>query len=386
MRLLAFCDYYSPHSCGGAERVAREIYRRLVTDHGVDVTVVGTGSGADSYDRIDPQGIREVFVPGRDLSKPLGVQLCVASDLRAVIGRLERTWRPTVLHANSLHFHSTVLAARLTRRSGVPLVTTAHLGSVKALPTRLRLGAQAWDSSLGRFVVRRSSKLVAVSQSVATYLQQLGAEPDKVSVAPNGVDHDAFHPDGRTARRGPLRVGFVGRLIANKGPDVLLEAVALAGCLGADLQVVIIGDGPMRPALTARSAKPDLVDRVRFTGQVDDVATLLRSVDVVVRPSYTEGLPLAVIEAMACGAVVVSSDVAGNLELVTDSENGLVFPAGDAPALAAALARLAGDPQLLAGLADKAISRAADFSWDTSTRLHLLALQQAQRQGARNGG
>jgi glycosyltransferase involved in cell wall biosynthesis len=375
VRLLAFCDYYSPSSCGGAERVAREIYTRLAQDHGVDVTVIGTGGEATSVrEQVGEHGIREILVPGTDLSRKLGVQLTVARSLRHVVASLERSVRPTILHANSLHFHSTIVAAGLARRSGVPLVTTAHLGSPEALPAKIRFGALAWDATLGRFVVRRSARIIAVSEAVAQHTRRLGARPANVAVAYNGVDTTRFNAQGRTPRRGPLRVGFVGRLIANKGPHLLLGAVARACASGAAIDAVITGDGPMRAALEERAAQPDLAGRVRFTGAVNDVPSALRDLDVLVRPSYTEGLPLGVLEAMACGAVVVCSDLPGNLELITDSESGLVFPAGNVDRLASALVRLAGDGQLLAGLADKAISRADDFSWDVAARVHFDAL------------
>lgn len=380
MRLLAFCDYYSPASCGGAERVAREIYSRLARNHGVEVTVVGTGTGTgvgeatSIRDRVGEDGIREIFVPGKDLSSKLGVQLTVARSLRQTVASLERSVRPTVLHANSLHFHSTIVAANLSRRSGLPLVTTAHLGSPAALPAKIRLGARAWDATLGRFVVRRSARVVAVSEAVASHIRRLGARSSEVVVAYNGVDTARFNAEGRTPSRGVLRVGFVGRLIANKGPHLLLDSVARACAAGVAIDAVITGDGPMRAALEHRAAQPDLVGRVRFTGAVTDVPHALRDLDVLIRPSYTEGLPLGVLEAMACGAVVVCSDLPGNLELITDSESGLVFPAGNVERLASALMRLAGDRQLLAGLADKAISRAGDFSWDLAAQVHFDAL------------
>jgi glycosyltransferase involved in cell wall biosynthesis len=343
------------------------------------VTVVGTGGDdvSEVRDRVGEHGIREILVPGTDLSSKLGVQLTLAPSLRKVAISLQRSIRPTVLHANSLHFHSTIVAAGLARRSGLPLVTTAHLGSPAALPLKVRLGALGWDATLGRFVVRRSTRVVAVSEAVAVHMRRLGARNDKIAVAYNGVDTAHFNAHGRTPCRDELRVGFVGRLISNKGPHLFLDAVARAAESGIAIDAVVAGDGPMRAALEERAMKPDLAGRVQFTGALTDVARALRELDVVVRPSFTEGLPLGVLEAMACGAAVVCSDLPGNLELVKDCETGLVFPAGDTERLASALMRLASDRQLLAGLADKAISRAGDFSWEVAAQVHLIALAAA---------
>lgn len=385
MRLLAFCDYYSPDSCGGAERVAREVYIRLAREHGVDVTVVGTGprrGERTARHSVGAAGVGEVYVPGVDLSHIVGAQLTLSKALPRTVRGLVRSAKPVVMHANSLHFHSTIVAARLAKRFGIPLVTTVHLGSLDALPLRMRVGARIWDETIGRSIVRATSHMVAVSENVAEYAASLGADPARISVAYNGVDHDIFHAMGRRARSGPLRIGFVGRLIANKGPQVLLDALIDARAGGLDFDAVFLGDGPMRAHLEARASAAGLDEHVRFAGQVTDVATQLRQLDVVVRPSYTEGLPLAVIESMACGAVVVCSDVAGNVELVDDGVTGMVFPVGRHDLLSAHLRRLAEDDSLLLALGDKAIARADEFSWDASARVHHQVLQCVARSGS----
>lgn len=378
MRLLAFCDYYSADSCGGAERVAREIYTRLANVYEVDVTLVGTSPAKHGRvcDRIE-DSIRTVILPGHDLSGVLGAQLTFSAAMGGVVRDLAAKFRPEVLHANSLHFQSSVTASRLARQIKVPLVTTAHLGAVDLLPTRMRLGAQLWDQVFGRFIVASSARMIAVSRSVATHLQHLGAAPDDVTVTYNGVDHSAFHPRGRDeiANR-PLRVGFVGRMISNKGPQILLTAIRHVVARGVPIEVTYIGDGCLLPTLRREVARAGLDDVVTFTGQLSDIASRLRNLDVVVRPSFTEGLPLAVIEAMACGAVVVCSDVPGNLELIEDGSTGLVFPAGNSAALTQALIRLAGDRNLLAGLRDKAIAVATGLSWDACAESHFQVLRQ----------
>lgn len=381
MRVLAFCDYYSPTSCGGSERVAREVYTRLVRDHGVNVTLVGSVPAGDlsatpRLDEADAE-MATVLVPAHDLSAQLGVQLLLSGRLPAAANRLLRRVRPDVLHANSLHFQSTFVAAALAQRYRLPLVTTAHLGGSDALRGSLRAAAAGWDHTLGRMAVAASSGLVAVSESVAAHLRRLGAGRRPLTVAPNGVDHARFHPGSRVDADGPLRLGYVGRLITNKGPDLLLDATARAVAAGTDLRLTFIGDGPMRNHLQRDVDRAGLRHLVTFTGQVDDVADRLRELDVVARPSYTEGLPLAVIEAMASGAVVVCTAIPGNLELVQHGVTGLVVPIGAAAALASALTRLAEDHGLLRQLRVNALAHAARYSWDTSAALHLDALQQA---------
>ncbi len=379
MRVLGFCDYYVPDSCGGSERVAREVYGRLAADHGVEMTVVGAipGGSLRGIVRASRDGVDSVLVPAQDLSDRLGVQLLASRRLPQLANGLVRRLRPDVLHANSLHFQSTLVAAALARRYRIPLVTTAHLAGGEALERRLRLAAAGWDHTLGRGIVAASTGLVAVSEAVAAHVRTLGLGRRRLTVAPNGVDHDLFHARGRVERPGPLRVGFVGRLIVNKGPDVFLRGAADALAAGADLRLTLVGDGPMRAQLEAMAQQPPLRGRVEFTGQVDDVAVRMRELDVVVRSSFTEGLPLAVVEAMASGAVVIASDVPGNLELITHRENGWVFPAGDSRALAEALRTLDQDRELLRTLRVAALGRARSFSWQDSSERHLSALTAA---------
>jgi glycosyltransferase involved in cell wall biosynthesis len=131
----------------------------------------------------------------------------------------------------------------------------------------------------------------------------------------------------------------VGRLARQKGQDVAIEALALMRTRSAHLRLV--GDGPDRAALEALAAACGVADRVEFAGNQPSTAPHYRAADVVVVPSRWDGLSLGLLEAMACGAAVVASAVAGARVVVGA---GLTVPPGDAVALAAALDDLVGDP------------------------------------------
>ena len=379
MRVLAFCDYFDPDSCGGAERVARELSDRLCQLPGWEVTLLSAvpralASVEDVSDRVLANGLRLVTVPATDLAAKIGVQLTVSQRLRAEAARLYDDIQPHVLHAHSLHFHGTMVAARLARRTGCPLVTTAHLGGPEQLSGVTRLMARLWDAVIARRIVRSSTRVVAVSNAVAEHLRTLGAHEGQLVVAPNGVDHDSYYPARVPRSSGPLEVGFIGRMIANKGPDVLVAAAEAAAAAGADLHLTFVGDGPMRGLIERRVSSGVLAGRVSFTGQVRDVAERLRRLDVVARPSTTEGLPLAVLEAMATGCPVLVSDVAGNREIVSDGRNGVVFPVGDSAKLSQALSRLARDRAEIRRLGAGARLTAASYTWRASADTHAQAL------------
>jgi glycosyltransferase involved in cell wall biosynthesis len=157
------------------------------------------------------------------------------------------------------------------------------------------------------------------------------------------------------------RVLFVGRLAAQKGVTTLLEAVPL---LRSPAAVVLVGDGPLRPALERQAARV-APSRVRFQGFVPhaDVPAWLAAADVLVLPSVYEELGSVLLEAMAAGLPVVASAVGGIPDALGPA--GRLVPAGDPAALAAAVDEVLDDPALAAELTAAARRRAAAFSWDT---------------------
>jgi glycosyltransferase involved in cell wall biosynthesis len=141
---------------------------------------------------------------------------------------------------------------------------------------------------------------------------------------------------------GTVRVVAVGRLVRQKGHDVLLKALSL---LGDDLplDLVIAGDGKLRGRLERDARRRGLTDRCRFTGEVEDPAEVYAAADLVVIPSRYEGFGFVAAEAALAGLPVVASDVSSLRELVRDGETGRLVPPEDAAALAAALKELAED-------------------------------------------
>jgi glycogen synthase len=158
---------------------------------------------------------------------------------------------------------------------------------------------------------------------------------ERIHLIPNGVDAALFRPAPRSAS-GQRTVAYVGRLSEEKNLPTLLDAVAkLAG--GFDLRVLLIGDGPCAPALQAQARALNLA--LVIAGFVDHrrVPALLGGADAFVLPSFTEGHPKVLLEAMSCGVPCVVSDVNGNRAIVSDGETGLLFDPHDASALAARL-------------------------------------------------
>jgi len=378
LRVLVCVDYFSPTATGGAERVAAETCGRFVKS-GVQVTVV-SAVPAGPASRRSSEGIDVRIVAAHDLSRLVGGQFAVGPAVWRVLPAEIDRLAPDVIITHSLHFHSSIAAAFFARRRGVPLVTTVHVAGLDALPLSVRFPASLYERSIGRWILSRSDRVIAVSESAREHAQSLGARPDRVVVIPNGVDVELFHPVEPTVDQvgpqRPLRVVFVGRLIANKGARLALDAFALLKERGCRFSAVVVGDGPLGPSLRDAVRSLGLEGAVTFTGAIVGVVRELRDADVLIRPSMTEGMSLAVLEAMACGLPVVATDVPGNRDLVRDGENGVLVPYGQPEALAGALERLASDAALRDRLGRAARQTALDHSWDDTAEATLDVVEQ----------
>lgn len=219
------------------------------------------------------------------------------------------------------------------------------------------------------------------SQSAADALRRVaGPAAGKIRLAYHGVDTERFRPDGadsELAPARPLRVLAVGRLVEKKGYPVLLDALARARDRRWRLSCTIIGEGPCRAALEAQIEKLGLADVVSCRGACTqtEIAATYHAADIFVQASVVmadgdrDGVPNSVLEAMASGLPVVASAVAGIPEAVVDGSAGLLFPPGDAMALAAALGRLCDNPSLRARLGAEARRRVvAHFDRRTAIR------------------
>lgn len=379
LKVALFTDYYPPHLGGGVEQVVSNLASGM-SKRGHDVRVFTLRTcGGEAYEE-QPDGVRVYRANALQLTKVLGMQSSLSRELYDLARKALQDEPADVLHAHNRFFFSSLVAARLSEKSRAPLVTTLHLGSLSDLPMSMRLPSMAYERTLGRYVVNHSERLIAVSKAVAKYAPHYGASAKKLTVVPNAVDTSLFYPEDEHEPRwdGRLRVGFVGRLIANKGPQYLLEAAPALLTTHPRAEIVLAGDGPMRPALEARARSLGIQDKVTFLGNRTDVADVLRGCDIFVRPSLMEGMPLTVLEAMACGVPVVATPVGGTPEVVQDEHTGLLVPTADVGELSIALVRLAQQQQLRERLGEAGRRLVcSDFTWDGVVEKNLEVYRQA---------
>jgi glycosyltransferase involved in cell wall biosynthesis len=246
-----------------------------------------------------------------------------------------------VIHVHGLNYH-TAVAAFVGHRLGKPVVVKLANSGPASDIDRMRRGQQLAGSGRLLPAALGCDRFVALSPLIAEELRQAGVEDERITSIPNGVEIP--EPSlRREPNQGPTRLVYVGRLHPQKGVDVLLDAVSLLTQRDIPVTLRIVGDGPERSVLEQEATRRDLAGTVEFVGAVDDADPELRRADVFVLPSRTEGMPNALLEAMARGMAVVATSVSGSSTLVEDGRTGLLVPPEDAEALAHGIERLVAD-------------------------------------------
>ncbi len=222
---------------------------------------------------------------------------------------------------------------------------------------------------LTRFVTRRSSLVAPVSGELLDIMLDLGIPESKCRLPRFGVDIEMFHPppDPKPGRD-HVRLLFVGSLIARKGLHDLLDALSDPG-LG-NVHLIVVGDGPNAAELRQQCERLGLADRTEWKGLLapDEVARLMRDVDLLCLPSYMEGRPNVVNEAMASGLPVISTRIGGIPDMVREGETAFLVEPGDVAALRDCLCELAPNPVLRAkmGAAGHDFLIKSGVSWDST--------------------
>jgi glycosyltransferase involved in cell wall biosynthesis len=373
----------------GRIKIVRVIARLNIGGPAVHVTNLCAG--------LDPAAFESILVTGTenpgegsllDLARGHGVEPVIIPeivgeltlnqrDLRGLIAlyRFMRRERPHVVHTHTAK--AGVLGRLAARLARVPVIVHTYHGHVLH---GYYGAAQSWLlRRMEQVLALASDQLVAVSEQVKRDLVVYRvASPGKIRVIPLGLDLKPLL-DSRT-NCGQLRrelglsletplVGIVGRIFPIKNHRLFLGAAAhILGELPA-ARFVVVGDGVLRPAMEDHTRALGIRDRVFFTGWRRDLPHIYPDLDLLVVSSNNEGTPVSAIEAMAAGCPVVATRVGGLPDLVTDGETGYLVPPGDAPALAATVARLLRDADLRLALGSAARASVAErFAVDRLVR------------------
>jgi glycosyltransferase involved in cell wall biosynthesis len=365
-KVIQLTPYYPPH-LGGVERVAEALARGLAPTHDVEVwtTDIGATEGADAgagTTGTDP-GVHPIATaPGAErfpVYRLPAVEIAHTPLARRLFTRLLALPTGSIVHVHVAQAWWPELVAVAATRRRFRVVAHFHLDVDPTGPTGVLL--PLYKSQCLARSLRRADAVLALTDSQADFLvRRYDIAPAHLHVLPNGVDRRFLELGPHPRRPGdPLRALFVGRLERQKNIPRLLRALAL---VDEPVEVVVVGDGEQRERCQAMRDELGL-EGVRFVGRQSGPAlqAWYAWADVFVLPSDREGMPLALLEAMAAGLAVVATDVSDVAVQVGDA--GVVVAPDDGP-LAEAIASLARHQPHLSTLQGRSRARGRAFGWD----------------------
>jgi glycosyltransferase involved in cell wall biosynthesis len=308
---------------GGMERLLTEFARHADRDR-FSLRFVSMGSRGRLADEIESCGW-----PVTALDAPPGVRPLVIQQM----ARLFRDHGVDIVHTHNTK--PLLYAGPAARLAGVRGVIHTRHGQ--------RRGATRVQNGLFRLAARCADRVVCVSSDAAALCEQEGISRGRVHTILNGIDTQKF-AFGGPAERGPIV--FLGRLSPEKDVATLLRAARAVVERVPGFVLEIGGEGPCAGDLKQLAADLGIAGHVQFLSEVTDVQALLRRASLLVLPSLSEGLPVTVLEAMACGLPVVATAVGGTPEAVADGQTGLLVRPGDPAQLAEAMIRVWRDAEL----------------------------------------
>jgi glycosyltransferase involved in cell wall biosynthesis len=334
------------HLYGGAQQVlylmaglrARGVHNTLICARGSAIATALDPGDADCL---------EVPMTG-------DLDLGFTARCRALLQQIE----PDLLHVHSRR-GADLYGGLAARGAGVPAVITRRVDNPeRPFWARLKYG--------------HYRAVIAISMRIMKLLRQdVGLPAERLHLVPSAVDTARFRPQADVERvrlmldvpdAAPL-IGVAAQLIRRKGHEVLLEALAPVVQAHPDVRVLLFGQGPLAARLERRIKRLGLSDHVRLVGFRHDLERLLPGLDLVVHPALTEGLGVALLEALACGVAVIASNVGGIPDLIEDRVSGRLVAPGDAQALGAVITQMLDDPSLRRRLGAAGRQRVlADFS------------------------
>jgi glycosyltransferase involved in cell wall biosynthesis len=290
---------------------------------------------------------------------PLAGRLRIGT-VRTLAERI-RAHRAALVHTHTYGPNTTATVAALLAGRPPVIASLHNLSTIRGWRRRLQ------DRTLNRL----RSAVVCVSEGVRrNYLAEVGAPPEKVAVLYNGIDLEAMQaePVDRAGVREELGMPpdalvavCVARLAPQKEHPLLIEAFARAAARNDRARLLLVGDGPTREAVAEKCRAPEVGGRVVMAGERSDVFRILRAADLAVLASTREGFSNVVLECLAAGLPLVATDVGGNREAMDGEAAGLLVPARDVEALAAALERMLAGEALRREKAEGALRRARRF-------------------------
>jgi glycosyltransferase involved in cell wall biosynthesis len=358
---VLLCSDYLPPSDGGVEQVVQNLAENLV-EHDFHVGVFTFTHEDKTFEVKSHSDIEFFCAPGYNLTDIIGLQsmisLSAVRDFRGVVNR----FRPDIVHVHNRFFFTSVLGALYSLRRDYELITTMHLGTIDAISGLGGIGAKVYERIFGRWVLQQSSHVICVSRAVEDLAHSFGVY--NTTIIRNAVDVDTFQPNESEGKS----LLYIGRLVQNNGIQDLIQAVPSVIERHPDAEIHIVGSGPLEDEIRQRIRSMGLTKSVIIHDYVADISEMYDIARVFCRPSYSEGLPLTMLEAMSAGVPPIMTNIAGVPEIVTDHRNGILIQPGQPEEISMAIIELFDDQELASTLGRNARSYVMEnLTWEQRT-------------------
>ena len=374
MKLLVFSPFYPPH-IGGLESHADEFNKHLAK-RGVEITVFTPRLPADAPEtETIHDGARVFRFPAFEIihNYPLPkFWLPEFWDLLSQAGAA----KPDIVISRTRFFATSLLAAFYAKWRHIPLLHIEHGSDYASFNGRIKtfLG-KYYDHVFGWIVLIAADRIVANSNASARFAGKLSRRD--ATVVYRGVETEkiiGMKADQRllSEKDSKTLICFVGRLIDGKGVADLLSALEKLD--RDDFLCFIVGEGPERARLEAIAKRPKLEGKVRFFGHRnhDEAIAIMKACDIIVNPSYGEGLPTSVTEAALVGKAIIATNVGGTPEIISGEDDGFLVPPGEQGTLMTKIAYLLDHPETRERFGRNAHDEVIEkFSWDHAADRYL---------------
>lgn len=325
---------------------------RKLIENGHKVVVITRGSWNKTQKEIfdDIEIIRTPFIPIYPF------YICIHELF------VKKAFKSLESQIDIVHIHSPLPPPIKTT---LPIILTIHtpmlsnikyikIQSIYSLLTKISARFISYPVELKH--IESSDIITTVSESVAQELKEYGLNPDKISVISNGVDEKIFYPSKKESENDKKNIMYAGRIDREKGLFDLVESAKIICNQKADVSFIIAGDGRDLNKLKRKIKKIGLQNRFTFLGQVekDQMIKLYQNATLFILPSYREGLPTVLLEAMSSGLPIIATDVRGNRDLISNGENGLLVPPKNPIKMAETIITLLEDEKLIERLGKNA--------------------------------
>jgi glycosyltransferase involved in cell wall biosynthesis len=359
---------------GGIEKVAYEQSKRLI-ESGYEFNVLT--SKVKGQNDHSTKGMRIFPYQSIKLTERFGVPYPI---LRIeAYKKFDQTIKKCdLVHAHGHVYMSSCLAGIIATKYKKPFIVTQHNTFID-YKSILNIIEHLNDFTIGKSVLQRADKILTVSKETMKYVLKLGADKSKTSVMYNGVDTNIFYSGNKNDSRKildlpkkPKIIFSLRRLVYKNGLDTLIESAALVAKNKPDILFVIAGKGPSRKLIEESIKELGIEDNIKLTGFVPDklLPIYYNAADCFVLPSASgEGLPLVLLEAMACGLPVIATTVGGSPEIINHQQNGFLIPPRNPKAMAKAILKIIIDEKMaksISGQAKKSVNN--NFSWEENVR------------------